>query len=149
MLEDNFVVSLLVLLTFFLQCLAQTHQLRSIPISYDIFQQFIIHHTELVLPNAEHNPGTMNIRSDIDVEACPSIPMIFCAWNYRSGPIFRPRSQCDVKTPSDSVFEVAVHKQRNTVQHLSASTRTDPISLLLNLSHDFEVFQNGLLSHSQ
>ena len=52
--------------------------------------------------------------------------MIFCGWDYRSGPIFPYRSQCDVKNPSDSVFEEAVHKQRNAVQHLSASTRTEP-----------------------
>ena len=28
------------------------------------FQQLIIHHTELVLQNAEHNLATVNIRSD-------------------------------------------------------------------------------------
>ena len=54
-----------------------------------------------------------------------ALPMIFCAWDYRSGPIFRCRSQCDVKTPSDSVFEAAVHKQRNVVQYPSASTCTE------------------------
>ena len=52
--------------------------------------------------------------------------MIFCAWDYRSVPIFRRRSQCNVKTPSDSVFKAAVHKQRNAIQHFSASTRTEP-----------------------
>ena len=52
--------------------------------------------------------------------------MIFCAWNYRNGPIFRLRSQCDVKTPPDFVFEAVVYKQRNAVQHISASTRTEP-----------------------
>ena len=75
--------------------------------------------------------------------------MIFCAWDYRSGPIFRRRSQYDVKTPSDSVFEAAVHKQRNAVQHLSASTRTEPDFLFLNHSHGFKTFRNCLLSHSQ
>ena len=54
-----------------------------------------------------------------------AFPMIFCAWDYRSGPIFLFRSQCDVKTPSDFVFEAVVHKQRNAVQHLSASTPTE------------------------
>ena len=48
--------------------------------------------------------------------------MIFCAWDYRSGPIFRRQSQCNVKTLSDSVFDTVVHKQRNAVQHLSVHT---------------------------
>ena len=42
------------------------HQLHSIPIPCDgftWFQQLIIHHTELVPPNAEHNLGNVNIRS--------------------------------------------------------------------------------------
>ena len=54
MLEDNFVVFLLVLWPFLLQCSAQTHQLRSKPISCDGFtwnQQLIIHHTEPVAQN--------------------------------------------------------------------------------------------------
>ena len=121
MLEDNFVVSLLVLQPFHLKCSAQTHQLRSIPIPCDgfsWFQQLIIHHTELVSRNVEHNLGT--------VRHVRVFPMIFCAWDYHSGPIFRCRSQCHVKTSSDSGFEAAVHKQRNIVQHLSASTRTEP-----------------------
>ena len=41
-------------------------------------------------------------------------------------PFFYRQSQCNVKTPSDSVFEAAVHKQRNAVQQLSTSTRTEP-----------------------
>ena len=40
--------------------------------------------------------------------------------------IFRHRPRSDVKTPSDSVFEAAVHKQRNAIQHLSALTRVEP-----------------------
>ena len=52
--------------------------------------------------------------------------MILCAWDYRSGPIFRRRSQCDVKTPSDSVSEAAVHKKSKAIQHLLASTLTQP-----------------------
>ena len=55
-----------------------------------------------------------------------AFPMIFCAWDYRNRLIFRRRSQCDVKTPFDSVFETAAHKQRNAVRYLSASTRTEP-----------------------
>ena len=55
-----------------------------------------------------------------------AFPMIFYAWDYRSGPIFRCRSQWNIKTPSGSVFEAAVHKQRNAVQHLLPSTRTEP-----------------------
>ena len=61
-----FVLSLLVLWPFLLQCSAQTHQLPLIPICCDgftRFQQLIIHHTKLVPPNAEHNFGTVNIRS--------------------------------------------------------------------------------------
>ena len=55
-----------------------------------------------------------------------AFPIIFCARDYCSGPIFRRRSQCNVKTPSDSVFEAAVYKQRNAVQRLSALHRTEP-----------------------
>ena len=58
MLENNFVVSLLVLLLFLLQISAQMHQLRSIPILCDgftWFQQLIMHHPDLVPSNAEHN----------------------------------------------------------------------------------------------
>ena len=115
----------LVLWTFRLQRSAQTHQLRSIPIPCDgftRFQQLIIHHTELVSPNAEHSLGIVNIRW----RHVWAFPMIFSAWDYRTGPIFRRRPQCDVKTPSDSVFKAAVHKQRDTVQHFSASSRTEP-----------------------
>ena len=66
MLGDHFVVSRLVLWPFLLQCSGQTHQLRSILIPGDRFTRFhqlIIHHTELVPPNAERNLGTVNIRS--------------------------------------------------------------------------------------
>ena len=45
--------------------LGPAHQLPSIPIpseGFTRFQQLIIHHTELVPPNAEHNLGTVNIR---------------------------------------------------------------------------------------
>ena len=130
MLEDNFVVSLLVLWPFFLQCSAQSHQFRSIPIPCDDFtrfQQFIIHHTEMVPPNAEHNLGTVNIRSGcVDAEACPGIPHDFCAWDYRSGLIFLRRLQCDVKTLFDSVFKATVYKQRNTVPYLRAFYEPQP-----------------------
>ena len=65
-LENNFVMSLLVLWTFILQCSTKTHQFRSIPITcngFTPFQQLIIQHTELVLPNVEHNLGAVKIRS--------------------------------------------------------------------------------------
>ena len=54
-----------------------------------------------------------------------AFPMIFFAWNRRSGPIFRRQSQCHVKAPPDSVFEAAVYKQRNAKLHscLSLSSR--------------------------
>ena len=55
-----------------------------------------------------------------------AFPIIFCAWDYHKGPIFCRRSQCDVKTLSDFVFEAAVHKLRNAFQHLSALTRIEP-----------------------
>ena len=42
-----------------------------------------------------------------------AFPTIFCDWNYRSGPIFRRRSQCDVKTPSNSVFEASARTEHN------------------------------------
>ena len=72
--------------------------------------------------------------------------MIFCAWDYHSGLIFRRWSQCDVKSPFFSVFfssfflffEAAVHKQRDAVHDLSA----------LNF-HGFEAFRNVILTHSQ
>ena len=59
-------MSILVLWPILLQCMAQTHQLRSIPTpcyGFTRFQQLIIHHPELVPLNAEHNLGTVNIRS--------------------------------------------------------------------------------------
>jgi len=31
--------------------------------------------------------------------------MIFCAWDYRNEPIFRPQSQCDAEIPSVSAFQ--------------------------------------------
>ena len=65
-----------------------------------------MHHTELVPRNVEHNLDTVNIWSGRRREGM-------------SG------SQCDKNTVSDSVFEAAVHNQRNAVQHLSASTRTE------------------------
>jgi len=52
--------------------------------------------------------------------------MIFCAWDYRNKPIFRPQSQCDAEIPSVFAFQAAVHKQINTVKHLSASIRSAP-----------------------
>ena len=54
------------------------------------------------------------------------MPKISCAWDYRSGLIFRRQSQWVVKTPSDSVFEATVYKQRNAIEHVSASTHTEP-----------------------
>ena len=65
-LEDNFVVSFLVLWPCLLQCWDQTHQLRLIPIPYHgftRFQQLIIDHTELVPPNSEPDLGIVKIRS--------------------------------------------------------------------------------------
>ena len=53
-------------------------------------------------------------------------PMIFCTWDYRNEPIFRPQSQCDAESSSVFAFQAAVHKQTNVIQHLSASTRTAP-----------------------
>ena len=76
-------------------------------------------------------------------------PMIFCAWDYRSGPIFRHRTQCDIKTPFDSVFEAAVRNQTNAVQQFNIFWLQfvwNTISLLLNHSHGFDAFRNGLLS---
>ena len=103
MLEDNFVLSLLVLRPFLLQCPPSTHQLRSMLILCDgftRFQQLIIHHIDLLPLNAEHNLGIVNIWSDRHRES-------------------------NIKTSSDSIFAVAVYKKRNAVQHLSASTRTE------------------------
>ena len=36
------------------------------------------------------------------------LPMIFCAWDYRNEPIFRPQSQCDAEIPSVFTFQAAV-----------------------------------------
>ena len=52
--------------------------------------------------------------------------MIYWTWDYCSVPIFRHRLHFYVKTSSDSVFEAAIHKQRNAVQHISALTRMEP-----------------------
>ena len=48
--------------------------------------------------------------------------MIFALEIIVASQFFRRRSQCDVKVPSDSVFEAAVYKWRNAVQHLSDGT---------------------------
>jgi len=40
LLQNHFIVSLVVLWPFVFQCSAQTHQLRSIPIAYDCFSRF-------------------------------------------------------------------------------------------------------------
>ena len=55
---------------------------------------------------------------------CRELPMIFCAWDYRNEPIFRPQSHCDAEIPSVFAFQAAIYKQTNAVQHLSASIRT-------------------------
>jgi len=65
MLENYFVMSLFVLWPFLLRCSAQTHQLKSIPISCNGFvrlEQLVIHDTLLIPPNTEHNLGAMDIR---------------------------------------------------------------------------------------
>ena len=72
--------------------------------------------------------------------------MIFCAWD-RNEPIFRPQSQCDAEIPSVFAFQASVHKQTPfNISRLQFVRH--PISLLLNHSHGFETFWNGLLSHS-
>jgi len=50
---------------FFLQCSAQAHQLKSIPITYNGFfrlEQHVVHDTQLILSNTEHKLGVMDIR---------------------------------------------------------------------------------------
>ena len=71
--------------------------------------------------------------------------MIFCAWDHRIGPIYRRRSQCDVKNPSDSVFEAAVHKLRSAVHISRLQLVRNPIFLLLNHFHGFGAFWNSLI----
>ena len=72
-----------------------------------------------------------------------------CARDYHSRPIFSHRSQCDVKTPSDSVFETAVQSKETPFNIPWLQLVRNAISLLLNHSHVFKAFRNGLLSHSQ
>jgi len=50
--------------------------------------------------------------------------MIFCTWDYRNEPIFRPESQYDAEISSVFAFQAAVHKQTNAVQYFSASRMT-------------------------
>ena len=82
---------------------------------------------------------TVNIRMAVDVETWPGT-MIFCAWDYRNEPIFRPQSQCDAQIPSVFAFQAAVHKQTNAVHISRLQFVQHPISLLLNHSHGFEAF---------
>ena len=148
MLQNHFIVSLVVLRPFVFQCSAQTHQLRSIPITW-LFQSVLTVHNTL------RWAGPTKYKAwpwSCEYSVWPSpwkhgreLPMIFCAWDYRNEPIFRPQSQCDAEIPSVFAFQVAVHKQTNAVQYFVRH----PISLLLNHSHGFEAFWNGLLSHSQ
>ena len=147
MLQNHFIVSLVVLRPFVFQCSAQTHQLRSIPIACDCFSrfyQFIIHYAELVPPNTEHDLGAVNIRFGRRRGSMAENSPWF-SWDYRNEPIFCPQSQCDAEIPSIFAFQLFTSKQTpfnisrlQFVQH--------PISLLLNHSHGF---WNGLLSHSQ
>ena len=84
-----------------------------------------------------------------EYSVCPStwkhgrdIPMIFCAWDYRNEPIFRPQSQCDAEIPSVFALQTPFNISRfQLVRH--------PISLFLSHSHVFQAFWNGLLWHSQ
>ena len=40
-------------------------------------------------------------------------PMIFCAWDYRNEPIFRPQSQCDAEIPSVFAFQAASQENKH------------------------------------
>ena len=131
---------------------AQTHQLRFIPIPCDgftRFQQLIIDHTELAPPNLEHNLRTVNIPSGRRRVGIRAFPIIFCAWDYRSRPTFRRRSQSDVKTPSDSILKQLFTSKETPFNISRFQFVRNPIFLLLNHSHDFEAFRNGFLRHSQ
>jgi len=70
MLENYFVVSLLELRPSFFQCLAQTHQLKSISIPCnDIvsLEQLVVHYTLLAPPNIEHKLGAIfGFAMDVD-----------------------------------------------------------------------------------
>ena len=152
-LEDNLVVSLFVLWPFFLQCSAQTHHLRSIPIPCDgstQFQQLIIHHTEMVPPNAEHNFGTVNIRSGRRCGGMSGNSPWFPALEIIAVDPFFVASHNWMQKPISILSLKQLFPSKETPFKISRLQLVrNPIPLLLNHSHGFETFQNGLLSHSQ
>ena len=80
----------------------------------------------------------MNIRFARRRKYGRELPMIFCAWDYRNEPIFRPQSQCDAEIPSVFAFQAAVHTSKQTLFNISRLQFVrHPISLLLNHSHEF------------
>ena len=102
----------------------------SMPIPYNgftRFQQLIIYHTMLVPSNAEHNLGTVNIRPGRRCRGMSGHSPWFSALGIIVvDPFFVAGHNAIVKTSSDSVFEAAVHKKRNAIQHLLDSSRTEP-----------------------
>ena len=152
MLEDNFFVSLLLMWPFLHQCSASTYQLRSIPIPYDgftRFQQLIIHHTEMVPPNAEHNLGTVKIwsgrrRGGMSGHSpwCSALEIIVV------DPLFVAGHNAIWKSlPLLSLKQLFTNKETPfNISRLQLVRNT--ISLLLNYFQGLEAFRNGVLSHS-
>jgi len=62
MLENYFVVSLLVLRPFFFQCSVQTHQLKSICNDFVRLEQLVVYDILLIPPSTKHKLGAMDIR---------------------------------------------------------------------------------------
>ena len=98
------------------------------------FQQLIIYHTELVPPNAEHNLGTVNIRTDRRGEG-----------KFVYSPLFSALEIIVVTHFSSPVMM----RCKNPFWFSRLPFVRNSISLLLNHSHGFEAFRNGLLSYSQ
>ena len=150
MLEDNFVVSLLVLWQFLLQCSTQTHQLRSISIPYDGFtwlQQLII---ELLPPNSENNLSTMSIRSGLECGGISGNSLRFSALMIIVVDLFFVIGHNAMWKPLPIPSLMQTFTSKETPFNISRLQLVrNPISNLLNHFHGFEAFWNGLLSDPQ
>ena len=77
------------------------------------------------------------------------LPMIFCAWIIVMNPFFIPSHNAMQKSLPSLPFKQLFTSKQTPFNISRLQFVRHPISLLLNNSHGFEAFRNGLLSHSQ
>jgi len=95
MLDNYFVVSLLVLQSFFFQCSVQTYQLKSIPLSCNGFvrlKQYTIPCWSQQLQNIILEPWIFGF--PVDVDAWPGLPHDIFVLDCRSGSTFHHSTRC-------------------------------------------------------